>query len=136
MKKIFKDKILNIEGTDTFDNTFLFEYLQPLPQPLSKRGELECSDMNIEKNDLYGDVVQANHRLPYNKSLADTRKELKQNVTFCEKKIWKEILQPLQKKHNIRILQQRIIGNFIVDFYISALNLVIEIDGESHFDEQ
>lgn len=27
MKKIYKDTILNIEGTDTFDNTFLFEYL-------------------------------------------------------------------------------------------------------------
>ena len=26
MKKIFKDKIINIQGTDTFDNTFLFEY--------------------------------------------------------------------------------------------------------------
>lgn len=26
MKKIFKDKILNIEGTDIFDNRFLFEY--------------------------------------------------------------------------------------------------------------
>ncbi len=30
MKKIFKDKILNIEGTDTFDNTFLFEYLSSI----------------------------------------------------------------------------------------------------------
>jgi len=27
VKKILKDNILNIEGTDTFDNTFLFEYL-------------------------------------------------------------------------------------------------------------
>lgn len=26
MKKIFKNKIINIQGTDTFDNTFLFEY--------------------------------------------------------------------------------------------------------------
>jgi len=28
MKKIYKDKILNIPETDMFDNTFLFEYLE------------------------------------------------------------------------------------------------------------
>lgn len=29
-------------------------------------------------------------------------------------------------------LRQRIIDNFIVDFYCSELSLVIELDGESH----
>jgi len=28
MKKIYKNKILNIEGSDIFDNVFLFEYLE------------------------------------------------------------------------------------------------------------
>jgi hypothetical protein len=27
MKKVYKDKILNISNTDIFDNTFLFSYL-------------------------------------------------------------------------------------------------------------
>gem|GEM_PF-5529694 len=27
MKKIYKNSILNVKGTDKFDNTFLFEYL-------------------------------------------------------------------------------------------------------------
>ena len=27
MKKVYKDKILNIPNTDIFDNTFLFSYL-------------------------------------------------------------------------------------------------------------
>lgn len=30
MKKIFKDKILNLQGTDSFDNTFLFEYFSDI----------------------------------------------------------------------------------------------------------
>jgi hypothetical protein len=30
MKKIYKNKILNIEGTNSFDNTFLFEYLESI----------------------------------------------------------------------------------------------------------
>jgi len=34
-----------------------------------------------------------------------------------------------------RIYRQRQISNFIVDFYIPKLKLVIEVDGESHFDE-
>ena len=29
MKKVFKDKIINIENTDLFDNRFLFDYLSP-----------------------------------------------------------------------------------------------------------
>ena len=30
-------------------------------------------------------------------------------------------------------MRQKPIGNYIVDFFCSKLNLVIEIDGESHF---
>jgi hypothetical protein len=107
MKKIYKDKILNIEGSDSFDNTFLFEYMLPSsqesspPTPLQERG--------VEHDDLYGSLVQANHRLPYNKSLSEARKELKQNLTFHEKKFWTEICKPLQDIYKTRILQQRII---------------------------
>ncbi len=32
--------------------------------------------------------------------------------------------------------RQKIIGNFIVDFYIKKLGLVIEIDGNSHTNEK
>ncbi|MFP4414562.1 endonuclease domain-containing protein [Coleofasciculus sp.] len=35
-----------------------------------------------------------------------------------------------------RILRQRPIDYFIVDFYCAALKLVIEIDGDSHFTDQ
>ncbi len=34
--------------------------------------------------------------------------------------------------HNIDFDRQRVIGNYIVDFYVKALGLVIEIDGSSH----
>jgi very-short-patch-repair endonuclease len=36
----------------------------------------------------------------------------------------------------LRVLRQRPIDNFIVDFYCASLKLVIEIDGESHFTQQ
>jgi very-short-patch-repair endonuclease len=34
--------------------------------------------------------------------------------------------------HNIDFDRQRIIGNYIVDFYVKTLGLVVEIDGSSH----
>ncbi len=35
-----------------------------------------------------------------------------------------------------RVLRQRPIDNFIVDFYCPKLKLVIEIDGDSHFTDE
>ena len=32
--------------------------------------------------------------------------------------------------------RQRIIGNYIVDFYVKSLGIVIEIDGESHNEKE
>ncbi|WP_228448456.1 MULTISPECIES: DUF559 domain-containing protein [unclassified Chryseobacterium] len=32
--------------------------------------------------------------------------------------------------------RQRIIGNYIVDFYVKTLGLIIEIDGSSHDEKQ
>lgn len=37
--------------------------------------------------------------------------------------------------HNIDFDRQRIIGSFIVDFYVKTLGLVVEIDGISHDDK-
>ena len=42
---------------------------------------------------------------------------------------------PSQNARSLPILKKSDIG-FIVDFYCAALQLVIEIDGESHFTEQ
>ena len=34
--------------------------------------------------------------------------------------------------HGIDFDRQRIIGNYIVDFYVKTLGLIVEIDGKSH----
>ena len=70
--------------------------------------------------------------LPYNPKLVPIAKQLRLNPTVTEKKMWQGFLRKLP----LRILRQRPIDNFIVDFYCSGLRLVIEIDGESHFTEQ
>ncbi len=38
--------------------------------------------------------------------------------------------------HQIDFDRQKIIGNYIVDFYIKSLGVVLEIDGSSHNDKE
>ncbi len=46
--------------------------------------------------------------------------------------LWKHCL----RNYPYRVLRQRPIDNYIVDFYCAGLKLVIEIDGESHYTEE
>jgi very-short-patch-repair endonuclease len=68
--------------------------------------------------------------LPYNPSLKDRAKALRKAGNFSEVVFWKEVRN--KSFWNIDFDRQRIIGNYIVDFYIKTLGLVIEIDGEIH----
>ena len=67
--------------------------------------------------------------LPYNRQLVETAKELRKNMTPAEKRLWSGYLRTFK----FRILRQKPINNFIVDFFCAQLKLVIEVDGESHF---
>ena len=68
-------------------------------------------------------------RFPYNPELKEKAKVLRKNMTFHEKYLWYNHLS----KHKIRFQKQKIIDNYIVDFYCAKAGLVIEIDGDSHF---
>jgi very-short-patch-repair endonuclease len=81
-------------------------------------------------------LIDLKKRFPYNWKLKDRTKELRRSMTEPEKKLWYWFFKEFQKIHGIRVLKQRPIHNFIVDFYISQLKLIIEIDWESHFEEQ
>ena len=71
----------------------------------------------------------SNFHLPYNRNLIPKAKELRKNMTAAEQKLWYECL----RKFPLRVLEQRPIDNFIVDFYCAKLKLVIEVNGDSHF---
>ena len=51
-------------------------------------------------------------------------------MTKEERKLWYEFLKMLP----IPFKRQKIIGNYIVDFYCASANLVIELDGSQHYD--
>ena len=53
-------------------------------------------------------------------------------MTPAEKKLWYSYLRTFK----FRVLRQRPIDNFIVDFFCAGLKLVIEVDGASHFTDE
>lgn len=66
--------------------------------------------------------------LPVNENLRKFSVEMRKNPTDEERKVWYGYLRHLKPNFH----RQRIIGDYIVDFYSPKLNLVIEIDGSQH----
>ena len=64
----------------------------------------------------------------YNKSLVKNSQSLRKNMTPEEKQIWYNFLKRLPCTVN----RQKVIGSYIVDFYIAEKRTVIEIDGVQH----
>ena len=79
--------------------------------------------MNLNNSDFH---------LPYNTALVARAKELRKNMTLAEKRLWYSYL----KNFKFKVLRQRPIDHFIVDFYCPSLKLVIEIDGDTHFTDE
>jgi very-short-patch-repair endonuclease len=69
--------------------------------------------------------------LPYNKNLAARARENRKNPTKAESKIWNEVLR-MRRFAGYKFLRQKPIDNYIADFYCSELQLVVEVDGDSH----
>jgi very-short-patch-repair endonuclease len=71
--------------------------------------------------------------LPYNKGLKEFSRELRREMTEAETALWWKIRKRQLK--NRQFYRQRIVGNYIVDFYCPEGKLVIEIDGSQHYSE-
>ena len=68
--------------------------------------------------------------LETDKNLNSAAKELRKNMTPGEKHLWYDFL----KNYPVQFNRQKVIGNYITDFYCKKANLVIEIDGAQHFE--
>lgn len=68
----------------------------------------------------------------YNKFLKEFARELRTNsFSKAEKNLWKLLLS--KGKMGVKFKRQRPVAHFIVDFMAQEINLVIEIDGNSHY---
>ena len=78
--------------------------------------------------------VSSNHKrsiLLYNTKLKGQSRRLRKNMTDAERLLWSKIRGKQLKGY--QFYRQRIIGNYIVDFYCPKVKLVIELDGGQHY---
>lgn len=71
--------------------------------------------------------------LPYNPKLKARARELRKAGYLSEVLLWNQL-----KKGQLNGLdfdRQKIIGNYIVDFYCAEKKLVLEVDGSSHHEK-
>jgi very-short-patch-repair endonuclease len=68
--------------------------------------------------------------LPKNSKLQHRACTMRNASTLPEVLFWMEVTKG--RFHKIDFDRQKVIGNYIVDFYAKQLGLVIEIDGSSH----
>jgi|TARA_B100000315_G_scaffold220400_1_gene223069 very-short-patch-repair endonuclease len=67
---------------------------------------------------------------PYSKGAIQRAKNLRNNMTDAEWKLWGNIRN---RQLGVRFRRQCPVGNYIVDFIALEVGLVIEIDGEHHY---
>ena len=66
-----------------------------------------------------------------NSKLTDNAQSLRKNMTKEERHLWYDFLKTLP----ITVNRQKVIGNYIVDFYIASAKIVIEPDGSQHYED-
>lgn len=69
--------------------------------------------------------------LKYNPNLKILARELRNNMTNEERKLWYQFLRSC----GVRFLRQKVIGDYIVDFYSLKAAIVIELDGGQHYED-
>ena len=67
----------------------------------------------------------------YNTKLKKHSQELRKNMTDAERLLWSKLRRKQLK--GLQVYRQRIIGNYIVDFYCPRSKLIVEIDGGQHY---
>ena len=67
----------------------------------------------------------------YNPKLLGNAQRLRREMTKEERHLWYDFLKTLP----ITIHRQKILGNYIVDFYCAAEKVVIELDGSQHYED-
>lgn len=65
----------------------------------------------------------------HNKQLVPFAKQLRKEMTPEERHLWYDFL----RNYPVRFSRQKVLGQYIVDFYCAKAKLVIELDGSQHY---
>ena len=66
----------------------------------------------------------------HNKQLVPLAKQLRKEMTKEERHLWYDFL----RSYPVRFSRQKVLGQYIADFYSAEANLVIELDGSQHYE--
>ena len=67
----------------------------------------------------------------HNPQLTERAKALRKNMTKEERHLWYDFL----RNFPVRFIRQKVIDNYIVDFYCASVGVVIELDGSQHYED-
>ena len=67
-----------------------------------------------------------------NPKLTINAKSLRKDMTKEERHLWYDFLKTLP----VTVHRQKVIGQYIVDFYIASEKIVIELDGSQHYEDE
>ncbi len=68
----------------------------------------------------------------HNPKLTALARTLRKHMTNEERRLWYDFL----KSYSVRFLRQKVIDNYIVDFYCHDARLIIELNGSQHYSKQ
>jgi len=77
-------------------------------------------------------ITTGDNMLPQNKKLKHFARKLRTNATRHENRLWYDYL----KDYPLQFNRQKIIMNYIADFYCAKARLVIELDGSKHYSQE
>lgn len=99
-----------------------------------RRGSnIKISEFLVKKMTIINDIRIKDHyvhNLPENRELLAYARENRRTGNMAEIAFWKQVHKKMF--HGLDFDRQKVIGNYIVDFFVKRLGLVIEIDGGSH----
>ena len=67
----------------------------------------------------------------HNKQLVPFAKQLRKEMTKEERHLWYDFL----RTYPIRFSRQKVLGQYIADFYNAKAKVVIELDGSQHYED-
>ena len=71
-------------------------------------------------------------RSKHNEQLVPFAKELRKNMAKEERHLWYDFL----RSYEFRFQRQKVLGQYIADFYCAEAKIVIELDGSQHYDPE
>ena len=139
-----KDWIKSSEGyLDVFEYQLISKGIVKATPPLKRAGGINptptdrFSVFTPEYLQQYGintdNLIFVPFNLPYNPNLKQRSRNLRNDCQLSEKLLWNQLKG---KQTGYTFNRQKPILNYISDFYCKELDLVIEIDGASHFSKE